>query len=182
MRPSGPRDSVAGPDSGPEPPYPLRLSGEVIKGFGRGSKEVRNNPPINIIDQSLALRKHGKLTWNFLFCSRGATQKLGIPTANIPSEALEPVESKVGSGGLATGVYYGVVTLDPARFSYVKSIARGETSPEENGKEPTILPAVLSIGYNPFYKNEVKSIVRSTTPLPSPPRPLRRETKRGLKD
>lgn len=35
-----PRDEVAGPDEGPEPPFPLRLNGEVIKGFGRGSGEV----------------------------------------------------------------------------------------------------------------------------------------------
>ena len=40
MRPDGPRDPVAGPEAGPEQPYPIRLSGPVIKGFGRGSKEV----------------------------------------------------------------------------------------------------------------------------------------------
>jgi hypothetical protein len=40
MRPDGPRDPVAGPDSGPEPPFPIKLSGPVIRGFGRGSKEV----------------------------------------------------------------------------------------------------------------------------------------------
>lgn len=39
-RPDTPRDPVAGPDSGPEPPFPIRLEGPVIKGFGRGSKEV----------------------------------------------------------------------------------------------------------------------------------------------
>lgn len=43
MRPERPRDPLAGPDSGPEHPFPLRLRGEVIKGFGRGSKEVRNS-------------------------------------------------------------------------------------------------------------------------------------------
>jgi hypothetical protein len=42
MRPDGPRDPVAGPDSGPEPPFPIKLSGPVIKGFGRGSKEVND--------------------------------------------------------------------------------------------------------------------------------------------
>jgi len=41
MRPDGPRDPTAGPDSGPETPFPIRLDGKVIKGFGRGSKEVR---------------------------------------------------------------------------------------------------------------------------------------------
>ena len=44
MRPDGPRESIVGPDSGPEAPFPLKLSGEVIKGFGRGSKEVRTFP------------------------------------------------------------------------------------------------------------------------------------------
>jgi hypothetical protein len=41
LRPDGPRDSVTGPDSGPESPFPIKLSGPVITGFGRGSKEVR---------------------------------------------------------------------------------------------------------------------------------------------
>lgn len=44
MRPDGPRPLVVGPDTGPEPPYPLRLNGKVIKGFGRGSSEVRIQP------------------------------------------------------------------------------------------------------------------------------------------
>ena len=37
-----PRPIVAiGPSSGPEPPFPLRVSGPVVKGFGRGSKELQ---------------------------------------------------------------------------------------------------------------------------------------------
>lgn len=40
MRPDGPRDEFAGPASGPEPPFPIKLSGPVIRGFGRGGKEV----------------------------------------------------------------------------------------------------------------------------------------------
>lgn len=40
MRPDGPRDPVVGLESGPESPFPVRLSGPVIKGFGRGSREV----------------------------------------------------------------------------------------------------------------------------------------------
>lgn len=44
MRPDGPRDEFAGPDAGPETPFPIRMSGPVIKGFGRGSKEVRSLP------------------------------------------------------------------------------------------------------------------------------------------
>jgi len=44
MRPDGARESIVGPYSGPEAPFPLKLGGEVIKGFGRGSKEVRSFP------------------------------------------------------------------------------------------------------------------------------------------
>lgn len=40
MRPDKPRDPVAGPNAGPEAPFPIRLSGPVIKGYGRGSKDV----------------------------------------------------------------------------------------------------------------------------------------------
>jgi hypothetical protein len=42
MRPNGPRDTIVGPEGGPEAPFPLKLGGKVIKGFGRGSKEVCN--------------------------------------------------------------------------------------------------------------------------------------------
>jgi riboflavin kinase len=34
------RPQIIGPDSGPEPPFPLRMGGTVVSGFGRGSKEV----------------------------------------------------------------------------------------------------------------------------------------------
>jgi riboflavin kinase len=41
VRPDGPRDPIAGPDT-PQSPFPIKLRGPVVKGFGRGSKEVRD--------------------------------------------------------------------------------------------------------------------------------------------
>ena len=38
--PEGERAPIVGPDNGPETPFPIYLSGPVVKGFGRGSKEV----------------------------------------------------------------------------------------------------------------------------------------------
>ncbi|KAJ5721089.1 uncharacterized protein N7483_009023 [Penicillium malachiteum] len=113
MRPDTPRDPVAGPDAGPEAPYPIRLSGPVIKGFGRGSKD------------------------------------LGIPTANIPADDLSEKHPD-----LKSGVYYGVVALDPKKFAQENGLT-GET---ESSNEATLQPAVLSIGYNPYYKNTVRSV------------------------
>ncbi|CRK16770.1 hypothetical protein BN1708_011822 [Verticillium longisporum] len=36
------RPRIVGPDGGPEAPYPLKMEGKVISGFGRGSKEEKD--------------------------------------------------------------------------------------------------------------------------------------------
>ncbi|KAK5133874.1 hypothetical protein LTR08_007205 [Meristemomyces frigidus] len=110
-RPDGPRDPTAGPDGGPEPPFPLRLNGKVIKGFGRGSSELTNF----------------------------AITQLGIPTANIPISGL----SVGGHEAVESGVYYGFAGLSP-------SAATSHAS--------AVYPMVMSIGWNPFYKNTVRSV------------------------
>lgn len=81
-----------------------------------------------------------------------AATQLGIPTANIPADDLSEKFPD-----LTTGVYYGAVALDPTKFKY-----EGQET-----EKPTILPAVLSIGYNPFYKNTVRSVVRPNPLLSS---------------
>jgi len=84
--------------------------------------------------------------------------KLGIPTANIPADDLSEKHPD-----LETGVYYGVVALDPKSYEHENDSKEKESS--------TLLPAVLSIGYNPFYKNTVRSVVRSIA-THSPPEPI----------
>ncbi|KAJ6086063.1 Riboflavin kinase [Penicillium sp. IBT 16267x] len=126
MRPDKPRDPVAGPDAGPDAPFPIRLSGPVIKGFGRGSKD------------------------------------LGIPTANIPADDLSKTHPE-----LTTGVYYGVVALDPKDFAH----ENGLTGDTEKAKELIVQPAVLSIGYNPYYKNTVRSVEIHIMPSLTEPSP-----------
>lgn len=78
--------------------------------------------------------------------------QLGIPTANIPADDLSEKYPD-----LQTGVYYGVVALDP------KKTQQQDGNTEDSSKQvtATVLPAVLSIGYNPFYKNTVRSVVSS---------------------
>lgn len=98
------------------------------------------------------------------FKNTNKSTQLGIPTANIPAEGLSAYPD------LQSGVYYGVVALDPAKFIYDKSESTAHTVPDGDStskQEPaTILPAVLSIGYNPFYKNTVRSVVRALFPIP----------------
>ena len=103
--------------------------------------------------------------------------QLGIPTANIPPSGLDQYPN------LSTGVYFGLVSLQlvsshiqdnshlerrppitsegfPSEAqSQVHSIVPSHPSISPKQEEgPQIYPAVLSIGYNPFYKNTVRSI------------------------
>ncbi|KAF3358667.1 Nitrogen permease regulator 3 [Verticillium dahliae VDG1] len=114
------RPRIVGPDGGPEAPYPLKMEGKVISGFGRGSKE------------------------------------LGIPTANLPVDAsVTPwIET------FASGVYFGWASIAlPADHPNRPSPGPGaDANANANAPlAPLLYPMVMSIGYNPFYKNTVRS-------------------------
>src|ERR1700710_62921 len=89
MRPEGPRPTIIGPDSGPEAPFPLRMKGKVVSGFGRGSKEVR--PYLYTAPRPL-MRTHK---------ADHHLSQLGIPTANIPVEGVSWIDEA------QSGVYFG---------------------------------------------------------------------------
>ncbi|KAI1770402.1 riboflavin kinase [Hypoxylon cercidicola] len=144
------RPRVLYPDEGPEPPYPLRMEGAVISGFGRGSKE------------------------------------LGIPTANLPVDAaaapwIESIRSGVyfGYASLALPASHpdrqhrrqprshrsnprAAVDAPPAPVPAPPPAAAepsggGEDDDDDEKPRWQIYPMVMSIGYNPFYKNAVRS-------------------------
>ena len=83
------------PPQMPSFPFPWRVDGKVVKGFGRGSKE------------------------------------LGIPTANLDDSAI----SKLPDGEV--GVYFGWASLSGKKYKMV-----------------------VSIGWNPFFKNEKIHILK----------------------
>ncbi|KAK3995820.1 hypothetical protein QBC44DRAFT_14223 [Cladorrhinum sp. PSN332] len=103
------RPLLIGDPSGPSPPFPLRMSGPVIAGFGRGSKE------------------------------------LGIPTANIPVDTPDPSRPDQWLNSTPSGVYFGYASLQ---------LPSGH--PDFSGTWQ-VYPMVMSIGYNPFYKNTIRS-------------------------
>lgn len=94
---------------------PFYAQGTVIKGFGRGSKEL--GIPTGCIES----RRSHKCTFHFLSWS----------TANFPEEVVEGLRSDV-----STGVYYGWAKVD----------------------DGPVYKMVMSIGWNPYYKNEKKSM------------------------
>lgn len=93
------RPLLVGPDH-LKKPYPVHLQGQVIKGFGRGSRE------------------------------------LGIPTANFATEVVSAACSE-----LENGIYFGWAQVRH-RTSAVSS---------------DVYPMVMSLGWNPFYKNVHRS-------------------------
>ncbi|KAK1755724.1 hypothetical protein QBC47DRAFT_381100 [Echria macrotheca] len=116
------RPLIIGPESGPEHPFPYRMEGPVIQGFGRGSKE------------------------------------LGIPTANLPVDSSHTP----WIADIPSGVYFGWAALrlpkdHPAATTTTTTTTT--TSPSSGGgeEEYSIFPMVMSVGYNPFYKNTVRS-------------------------
>ena len=117
MRPDRPRSPVAGPSTGPTAPFPIQLSGPIVKGFGRGSKE------------------------------------LGIPTANIPLTGL----SVGGHDKVESGVYYGWAGIDVDKDGKHISSHAGD-----GGERGIAWPMVMSIGFNPYYNNTVRSVVHLT--------------------
>ncbi|RPA72422.1 riboflavin kinase [Ascobolus immersus RN42] len=105
--PTSERPTFAGPES-PESPFPIRVSGPIIKGFGRGSSS------------------------------------LGIPTANIPIAGLDVG----GNSSLESGVYYGYAAVPKGT---------GAGKPEGTG-EAEVWDMCMSVGWNPFYQNERRSV------------------------
>ncbi|EGO01659.1 hypothetical protein SERLA73DRAFT_85449 [Serpula lacrymans var. lacrymans S7.3] len=96
------RPTIVGPDT-PEPPFPVRASGPVQRGFGRGGKD------------------------------------LGCPTANLPDESLPQLQDIT-----TTGVYYGFAQVSPPK----------DQESAFSAEDAHVLPMAMSIGWNPFYKNE----------------------------
>ncbi|KAK0629172.1 hypothetical protein B0T17DRAFT_589072 [Bombardia bombarda] len=91
------------------------------------------------------LPMEGKVIAGF---GRGS-KELGIPTANIPVDEFSPQKQWITD--IDSGVYFGwaALRLPPSHPDHVSS------SPSSSGF--TIYPMVMSIGYNPFYKNTVRS-------------------------
>lgn len=64
---------------------------------------------------------------------------LGCPTANLPDDSITPMSSVAN-----TGVYYG----------YAQVVTPSGDSTPMHRKDAKVLPMVMSLGWNPFYKNE----------------------------
>ncbi|XXG95446.1 Transcriptional regulator of nonfermentable carbon utilization [Hypoxylon texense] len=147
-------------DDGPEPPYPLRMEGAVISGFGRGSKEL-GIPTANLpVDTAAApWIESAKSGVYFGYAS------LALPSSHPdyqphhqrshrsnPRAAVDAPPAPIPSSPSTT-------TADTTTTKEAsEAVAAGEAEQErETRRRWQIYPMVMSIGYNPFYKNAVRS-------------------------
>lgn len=95
------RDAVAGPESGPQSPFPLRLNGKVIKGFGRGSSEVSNAFMVNYLairrlrtcqNRGISAHERSKGAYS-LTCTYPLSSVCMLPAQNVAYMIHFPVPS-----------------------------------------------------------------------------------------
>lgn len=73
--------------------------------------------------------------------------------ANLPDDSIDPISSVAKNG-----VYYGYAQVLPPK----------DTENELCLDDTKVLPMVMSLGWNPFYKNERLTAVRASIPLDNP--------------
>lgn len=115
------------------------------------------------------MRPPSQTPWSTLYTHKtsltggggAADLQLGIPTANIPVNGLDVLNE------IANGIYFGFAGVDidaqgrrvPPVIGEIGEVeaSREKKQEKERGR---VWPMVMSIGLNPFYKNEVRSVVR----------------------
>nr|XP_019007683.1 riboflavin kinase [Kwoniella pini CBS 10737]OCF46464.1 riboflavin kinase [Kwoniella pini CBS 10737] len=86
------------------------------------------------------IKLEGTVTKGF---GRGA-RFLGIPTANLPDTSLDELNELN-----MTGIYYGFARIHPSNSTPLPS-----TYPTPIHSDEKIWPMVMSVGWNPYFKNE----------------------------
>ncbi|KAI8635607.1 hypothetical protein F5Y19DRAFT_461194 [Xylariaceae sp. FL1651] len=140
------RPRVLYSDAGPEPPYPLRMEGAVISGFGRGSKEL-GIPTANLPVDAAATPWIADARSGVYF----GWASLALP-ATHPDSSFSTT-STTSSTSTSTSSATTTTTTTAATATETKTETETETTPQNF----QIYPMVMSIGFNPFYKNRVRS-------------------------
>lgn len=124
----------------PTQPFPIYLSGAVQRGFGRGGKDL--GCPTGELSESMNhIHIHIFIPYYLV--------------ANLPDDSIAPMSSVC-----ETGVYYGYAQVSPSNDE--------QTVLHED--DIKVQPMVMSLGWNPFYKNERLTAVSSSFSLTLSPR------------
>lgn len=162
------RPDIVGEDT-PTPPYPLELHGTVTKGFGRGARFL-GIPTANLPDSSLGpLNDLGLTGIYYGFARVHPTSSTPLPTA-APTPRMTPSTSSTHLAGMREAYHPSAprsISTDPLTSEAISQLppqtapyppnsvpdAPEEVHrlPDEDGK---VWPMVMSVGWNPYFKNE----------------------------
>ncbi|KAJ9104791.1 hypothetical protein QFC19_003932 [Naganishia cerealis] len=168
------RPMIVGPSS-PEPPYPLRMVGKVTKGFGRGSKEL-GIPTANLPDDAIGGLVNLGFTgvyYGFARVYPDTTDGTAFPDENglhnemdghtdfshllaqLPQHTAAYPPSSTASSAMPSR------TASPAPTLPTQAQASQSLLPSKHHKKRRlqkedyqVWPMVMSVGWNPYYKNE----------------------------
>ncbi|KAI9709426.1 MAG: hypothetical protein M1812_007703 [Candelaria pacifica] len=187
MRPNEPRPKIVGPDTGPIHPFPLKLNGKVERGFGRGSSEL-GIPTANIPIAGLTVGGYEDVESGVYYGWAGLDVELSASSGEDSSpveksegeggedqgkmmdggrSGISPTISQSTTAALGgdMGREDGDVGNDGAdgvdqmngtnRSNGIEINDKGNKKAKERGH---IFPMVMSIGWNPFYGNKVRSV------------------------
>ncbi|WWC68403.1 uncharacterized protein I206_102329 [Kwoniella pini CBS 10737] len=155
----GNRPTIVGPDQ-PEDPYPIKLEGTVTKGFGRGARFL-GIPTANLPDTSLDELNELNMTGIYYGFAR-------IHPSNstpLPSTYPTPIHSGPSTPSLSSSTAPNPFNksehdheLSSKALESIPSIT-APYPPEQNAQrwnkqDEKIWPMVMSVGWNPYFKNE----------------------------
>jgi Riboflavin kinase len=89
-------------------------------------------------------RQGSRLSYRSVSSSFLGPLLIQLNAANLPDDAITPISSVA-----KTGVYYG----------YAQVLPLSDGNPSLSGDDTLVHPMVMSLGWNPFYKNEQLSAV-----------------------
>ncbi|KAI0429327.1 hypothetical protein F5Y09DRAFT_342760 [Xylaria sp. FL1042] len=150
--PTNPRPRILYSDAGPEPPFPLRMEGAVISGFGRGSKELgipTANLPVDAATTPWIADARSGVYFGWA--------SLALPTTHPDSTVANPNNNNnINNHHHHHHHHHNGTNTSPSTTSKPSS-SNATTTATATASRFQIYPMVMSIGYNPFYKNSVRS-------------------------
>ncbi|KAL2187492.1 riboflavin kinase [Thermothelomyces heterothallicus CBS 203.75] len=188
------RPAVVGDPSGPEAPYPLQMSGLVISGFGRGSKELgipTANLPVDDTKTPWIASTPSGVYFGWASLRLPPSHPDYVPTPSSQPSEPSSASASASSSSSSSSSSFSQQSSSPSSAASSASTQQEqqrqqqqqdqqrqqqqqqqqEEEEEEEGLSGsvtgkkglrgrngfTVYPMVMSIGYNPFYKNTVRS-------------------------
>ncbi|WWC88141.1 uncharacterized protein L201_003046 [Kwoniella dendrophila CBS 6074] len=140
------RPTIVGPDQ-PEQPYPMKLEGTVTKGFGRGARFL-GIPTANLPDTSLDPLNELNMTGIYYgFARIHPSLNTPISSAGPSTPNIEPKINPFHKKELTKEALESIPTI-------TAPYPPEHHTQKWNKQDEKIWPMVMSVGWNPYFKNE----------------------------